>query len=58
MAALSIQIRGSRGGILSGFFPNFSTGGGTKRLLPTFLITRRHPVRRCSACQISHKTPS
>jgi hypothetical protein len=46
------------GGFLSGFFPSFSTGGGTKRLFPTFLITCTQPVRRCRACQISHNTPS
>ena len=46
------------GGFLSGFFPNFSTGSGTKRLSSTFLITWTQPVRRCNACQISQRTPS
>src|ERR1035437_6915948 len=44
---LSIQFRRSRGGVLFGFFPRFSTGGGTKRLFSAFLITCRQPVRRC-----------
>ena len=58
MAILVTQIRAPHGGFLSGFFPSFSIGGGTKRLFSTVLITCRQPVRRCKACQISHITPS